>query len=335
MALETWEVAEHLYENVRVREVTPATVTIFHSGGIRQFDLSALPRELQERFGYDPEQAEAWKSAEAEARSAALARQTERTEQLRAERLQAEASRSGEVLVVAPEEVRFFRELDLRPFYLEKGLVTKNQGRRPSCSVFALVSALEYEQARRAGEAERLSEEFLIWATLQVQPGIPLDTGFNFPEVITALQTFGVPPHAVMPNTLGRRVEDIRPSKEAVEAARPLSSVVPVWFRRNDPYLVERIVSVLNQKKPVIIGVRWPHWRTLANNHLLKNQKPLEQAAHAVTLIGYRNIGGTPEGTTFIFRNSYGNDWGEAGCGFIHARYLRENLIGAFYLKLP
>jgi C1A family cysteine protease len=138
-----------------------------------------------------------------------------------------------------------------------------------------------------------------------------------------------------MPNTYGRAVEEIRPTQAAVEAAQERKTVIPVWFRRDDPHIIERIVGVLNQKKPVIIGVRWPHWRTLRNNYLLKDQKPLENAAHAVTLVGYRNNGGVAEGTTFIFRNSYGYDWGNAGCGFIHASYLRDNLVGAFFLRVP
>jgi hypothetical protein len=339
-AAETWVVQGRSYENVRVREATPDAVTIFHKGGIKKFALADLPVELQERFAYDAEAAEEFSAAEAREREAAEAARLKREQELAKEREAARAQDrrtqtdpAGAPAVIEPEDVRFYPELDLRPFYIEKGLYTKNQGRRPSCSVFALVSALEYEQARRTGTAARLSEEFLIWATLRMQPGIPLDTGFNFPEVITALQTYGVPPHEFMPNTYGKSAADIRPSKAAIMMAQQRKQVLPVWFRRDDPDLVARIVGVLNQKKPVIIGVRWPHWRTLDGNYLLKNQKPLENASHAVTLVGYRNTGGTPEGTTFIFRNSYGYQWGLAGCGFIHEKYLREHLVGAFFLQ--
>ena len=80
---------------------------------------------------------------------------------------------------------------------------------------------------------------------------------------------------------------------------------------------------------------RWPHWKTLQSSYLLKGQKPLENAAHAVTLVGYRNTGGAAGGTTFIFRNSYGYQWGLAGCGFVHADYLRDNIVGAFFLRVP
>ena len=138
-----------------------------------------------------------------------------------------------------------------------------------------------------------------------------------------------------MPNTFGKRASEIEPSPAALEAARDRMAVVPVWFRRDDPYLVGRIVSVLNQGKPVIIAIRWPHPRTVHKNYLLKNQKPLEGAAHAVTLVGYRNTGGAQGETKFIFRNSYGYDWGVAGCGFVSDQYLKEHLLGACFLRVP
>jgi hypothetical protein len=337
---ETWRVEDQVYEQVRVHEVTPADVTIFHAGGIKKFSLGELPKALQERFWYDPEEAAGWEAYEArqraEAREAMEAEAAERkAAALARKQPERQRPRSAVFRMAPPENVAFYPEVDLRPFYIEKGLYSKNQGRRPSCSVFAVVSALEYEQARRTGQAEPLSEDFLIWATLQLQPGIPLDTGFNFPEVITALQTYGVPSHAVMPNTYGKSASEIQPPPAAMEAARDRTSVIPVWFRHDDPYLVERLVAVLNQGKPVIIAVRWPHWRTLHGNYLLKNQKPLEGAAHAVTLVGYRNTGGASGETKFIFRNSYGYDWGLAGCGFISDSYLREHLLGACFLRMP
>lgn len=98
--------------------------------------------------------------------------------------------------------------------------------------------------------------------------------------------------------------------------------------------MIERIVGRLNAGSPVIVGTRWPHWKTLQDNNTLRNQMPLENASHAVTLVGYRNEGGTPEGTTFIFRNSYGYDWGLAGCGFMAASYLQEHVVAALYLRV-
>ncbi len=330
-AFETWQVGETTYDKVRVREVTPATVTIFHSGGIQQLELAGLPPELQERFGYNAEVADRWEAQTHAARQ-------EQVAELRDKLAAGPPEKPSEALLrgIDPAVVVIRDEVDLRPAYREMGLFSKDQGRRPSCSVFAVVSALEYESGLRNGTPERLSEEFLIWAMRKMHPGIPVDDGYHFREVIAALQAYGVPPFEVMPNTIGKRIEDIQPTSEAVASAEPHRSVAPVWFRSDDPQLLERIVGALNHGKPVIIGIRWPNWRTFWDTNLLHKQTPMEDAGHAVTLVGYRKSGnGSLEDMRFIFRNSFGPEWGLGGYAFVTGLYLRENLLSAFYLNVP
>lgn len=328
IAAETWEVAGETYANVRVQKVTPGSVTIFHRGGVTQLELDLLPPELQQRFDFDPNKARAWR-AMAEQQLAVSRKQPA---QVPHEHPSSDPLRPTS----APtNQVEYRATVDLRPAYREHGLILKNQGRRPSCSVFAVVGALEYEIARRTGAVEPLSEEFLIWAVRELQPGIPIDDGFNFREVISSLQAYGVPTQAEMPNTFGKKIEEIQPPPEVIQSATQRRDVVPVWFRPDDPQLIDRIVGALNLGTPVILGVRWPHWRTLRHNSLLLDQQPLEGAGHAVTLIGYEAAESGPDGTRFLFRNSYGIDWGTGGCGYMAASYLRENIIGACYLTIP
>lgn len=340
---ETWDVSGHTYTAVRVREVTAATITIFHSGGITQLDLATLPSELQQRFSYDPEKAAAWK------RDAQTAIAVTREEERRvAEARVKNAPPPAPAIPARPSDAEIARapaghyvavqieaEVDLRTDFRKFGLYMKDQGRRPSCSVFATVSAVEYEIARRMGKAEPLSEEFLVWAVHELQPGIPLDNGYHFDEVVSALQTYGVPPQSVMRNSFGKSVTDIHPTTDVLLDASARRNIVPVWFRREDPQLIERIVMSLNEHTPVVIGIHWPQWRSLVGNNLLRDQKPQEGAGHAVTLIGYRCPSGRPEDLVFIFRNSYGINWGVGGCAFVAASYLRENLISAFYVTIP
>lgn len=335
---ESWQVGESTYSGVRVQKVTPATVTIFHTGGIQQLELESLSVELQERFDYDLEEAARWKE---EARKDRQAEADDRASEIRqklAIRTREPALKAGQG--IDPATVVMRREVDLRPSYRELGLFSKDQGVRPSCSVFAVVSALEYENAIQDGTATRFSEEFLIWAMRKMHPGIPLDDGFHFPEVISALQTYGVPPYSIMPNTVVKdvtfriNIDSIEPSEEAILAAETHRSVTPVWLRHDDPKMLERIVGALNHDKPVIIGLRWPNQRAFLHTNLLNKQTPMEDAGHAVTLVGYRNEFGSVDDIRFIFRNSYGQDWGLGGFGFVTGRYLRENLLTALYLNM-
>src|SRR5665647_1293854 len=54
--------------------------------------------------------------------------------------------------------------VDLRPILDEFGVAARQQGRRPTCSVFTIVGALEFAVAKRQGHTPRLSVEFLNWA---------------------------------------------------------------------------------------------------------------------------------------------------------------------------
>lgn len=340
MAMETWKLDDRTYHNVRVSTVTDATVTIFHKGGISQLKLEELPPELQQRFGYDPGKAAQWQETARQGREETLKLQRDALKTLKkiAEANRALASsETGNTSEPGFEETHFeiLPKVDLRPLYHQHGLVFKDQGRRPSCSIFALVSALEYEYARTYGRADSLSEEFLIWAVRELQPGIPIDDGYHFAEVVSALQTYGIARQSVMPNTFGVKLSEIEPDVDAMADALPRRNAIPVWLRANDPYLVARVIDALNKQTPVVIGIRWPHWRTLLNNHLLRDQQPIKGNAHAVTIVGYESPDQTLENTKFIFRNSYGVNWGLGGCGFITANYLHHHTLSAFHLTLP
>src|SRR5215467_6925020 len=49
--------------------------------------------------------------------------------------------------------------IDLRPTFESFGLVPRQQGARPTCSVFTMASAIEFAVAKRQGHTPRLSVE--------------------------------------------------------------------------------------------------------------------------------------------------------------------------------
>jgi hypothetical protein len=74
------------YSNVVWRSATPATVSIFHKSGAASLPLEKLPKDLQERFGYDPQKA-------ADYRTAQMAAQVERQESLRRQQEEQDAAK--------------------------------------------------------------------------------------------------------------------------------------------------------------------------------------------------------------------------------------------------
>lgn len=332
-ASETWTVGGKTFERVRVVEVNAATVMIAHAGGLTQLDLATLSPELQQRFHYDPANAEAWKRDAAAGMAATeQIKQRQTVEQAR----RAELEQMKQRIVQREEEsqsdhVEVRNLVDLRPVFAEHSLYLKNQGRRPSCTIFAVVSALEYDYARGFGDTEPLSEEFLIWAFQKAFPGKSIDNGYNFDEVLMALRQYGVARRSMLPDSFASYLRDADPPEAAIEDARNRRAFSMVRFAPRDENLVSKMVDVLNKEHLVILGIGWPAPSTIEHQNLLRDQAPQAGPAHAVTLVGYQSDG-TLDGVVFIYRNSYGPQWGEGGYGFMAASYLKKNVMNAFCL---
>jgi hypothetical protein len=343
--LERLTVGNQTFHQVEITAVNARTVVFRHAKGLASVLLRHLDEESQVRFGYD--EAVAQEAEEHEVRALAEA-QVRQQALLRAQaRSRAHDLPSGfdELLrkMVNPPEV--LPQVDLRPKLHEWSLGVKNQGRRPSCAVFAVVSALEYQNAVVFGEPEKLSEEYLIWAARQVTRRQPRpeaaakletdDEGFRLAEVVAALRAYGIPLQSAMPNTFGSRMSQISsPPSDIVEEARARQRVFihPLLARDTDT-LMAKLIHALNAEVPVPVGLRWPHPRTLRSG-VIHQQSPIPGYAHAVTLVGYTSRSGRLDDVVFLFKNSYGPSWGQGGYGWVTAAYLRANLLDAVMLEV-
>jgi Papain family cysteine protease len=339
-----------------VKTVTPRSITFLHTGGMASLPLRELSPELQAKFGYDPA---AEKAAEAE-----LANARRLDEQRRLKLQQDRAKGHADALVSKFEKLlqefgqtpTLQSEVDLRPKFAELSLGIKDQGRRPSCAIFAVVSALEFQNAELAGKAEKFSEEYLIWATRKTTRRIPAaavvssdaslhqdsedkslekDEGFALSEVVAALRGYGIPRQSILPNTFGTAIDSIPdPTEETVREARSRRKVYVHAIPGHDSATrIGNLVHALNLGVPVAIGMRWPHYRTLRAG-FLSEQKPILDYAHAVTLVGYKSESGHLEDAVFIFKNSYGVSWGEGGYGRVTYKYLSKYMLDAVVLEV-
>ena len=107
------------YENVRWGRITPSTATIFHKTGVATVPLEKLPRDLQEKLGYDPIKAKQYRRAEAEARAAWL--------QAKQQQLQLLQQRQAE------EDQRKKLEATAVDFHCTIMALDEKGGRRPHC----------------------------------------------------------------------------------------------------------------------------------------------------------------------------------------------------------
>lgn len=341
---ETLTAGSNTYHGVEVRSVNDRTLMISHDKGLAAVRLRDLSPELQQSFGYRAD-AEALAETKLQESQATQQKRTAGDAVKRSVKSVPGAMGFEQLLQNFGSPLQLQPLVDLRPKFFELSLNVKNQGARPSCAVFAIVSALEYQNALLTGKAERFSEEYLVWATCRTlnraprarpeataaasqsaDDSDPIDEGFALSEVVTALRAYGVPLQESLPYSFARTATLKDPPREVMELARNRRqvSVLPLPGRDRSTVLAN-LVHALNAGVPVAVGMAWPAGRGFRGN-TLNAQKAGETTGHAVTIVGYENKTGEIADTVFIFKNSWGVRWGAGGYGFASYRYLFNNL---------
>lgn len=201
--------------------------------------------------------------------------------------------------------------VDLRPWFRQWGLSVRSQGGRGTCSVFAVVGALEYAVAKKQGRGLALSVEFLNWAAHQAV-GRTADGGF-FSELWKGFQTYGLCPEEDWPYQ-PQFDPTLQPSQTALEHAQELQSLGLRWHWIKEwdvqtgltEAQLEKIRCTLRQGWPVCAGLRWPKQERWEEG-LLQMCPPEEVFdGHSVLLVGYRDEPGQPGGGLFLIHNSGG-----------------------------
>lgn len=213
---------------------------------------------------------------------------------------------------------------DLRPLLDQWGLEPRRQGERPTCSVFAVVGALEYAVARRQGQGTRLSVEFLNWAAHRAV-NRSADGGF-FTELWEGYSVYGICPEASLPYRSAYDVE-LEPADEMLARARATQGLGLGlrWIKEWDPTTgldeaqLDQIRHTLAGGWPVRGGLRWPRQPRWEQDLLRMCPAGEVYDGHSVLLVGYRDDPGLPGGGTFLIRNS----GGEGRDGWLSYEYVR------------
>lgn len=338
------------YNDVTIRSIGPRSVMITHARGMASVPLRDLTPELQARFNYHPAAEQAATVTPTPTPAAPPKTIPAPAPKKNVAAKKPPRSALDNLLVRFGQPVTPSTENNLRPRFAEFGLGVRDQGARPSCAIYSIVTALEFQTALATGKPQNFSEDYLIWATRKTTQRIPpdapfatqptepgeqiADEGFLLSEVVVALRAYGIASQDQMPNTRGRFNAIATPTEEVVVAARRQQAVAIHQIPgREARTRLANVVHALDAGLPVPIGLAWPHWRTIRSG-FLGAQKPLPGAYHAVTLVGYRSPKGTLEETQFIFKNSWGGTWGQGGYGTVTYAYLQQHLTDAILLEV-
>ncbi len=199
--------------------------------------------------------------------------------------------------------------VDLNPQFAAREIPVRSQGGRGTCSVFAVIGALEFAVAQRRNRGAHLSPEFLNWAARRAT-GRTVDGGF-FWELWRGFAEYGVCEEPLMP--YGAVFDHhLEPGTAALEGAARLNALGCQlrWIKEWDvesgltDEQFERVKRTLAAGAPVCAGLRWPH-KPEWTDGVLHMREPHEVFdGHSVLLSGYRDEPPQPGGGVFLIRDS-------------------------------
>ncbi len=185
-----------------------------------------------------------------------------------------------------------------------------------------------------------LSEEDLNWAKNRANK-TDFDGGF-FTDIIRGYQQFGMVPISDMPYLPAFHPKHPDTPKQPViaegkEFARYPFTFIKQWDNQKGMSAeeLERTKSELRAGHPVATGIWWlANFETVTIDHvpLLKEyprsassgSNPPMFDGHSIDLVGFHEGKEFPGGGYFIFRNSFGPNFGHNGYGFVSFKYIRD-----------
>ena len=231
----------------------------------------------------------------------------------------------------------------LRPLFEKHGITLKNQANRPTCSIFTIVGLIEFERANVLGEKIPLSVDYLNWAANKVE-GVDADGSF-FHFAIDGMARYGICADDYMPYAV-RYSTKFEPSEAAKAEAKTRTIGKQVWIKAWDPAngitkeQLKEVQKQLDNEHPVAIGFQWPKEKVEKDKKYLDKGELaiLEREdvfdGHSILIVGYQTDANTPGGGYLIFKNSYGESFGDGGYGRIPYEYAFRYANDAMALHL-
>jgi len=207
-----------------------------------------------------------------------------------------------------------------------------------SCTAHAVVGMLEYMMRRGLGEHTDLSRLFLYKVTRRLL-GWTGDTGAHIRTTIKAAAGFGVPPEQHCPYDINRYEDE--PDAFLYSYANNFKAIK---YARLDPYNAtgKRTLEAVKRALAAgfVVSFGFPVYSSMTESSFVPYPTPKDklQGGHAVLAVGYNDSvviedsdGKTTTEGCLLFRNSWGEKWGENGYGYLPYQYVEDELAIDFW----
>lgn len=207
--------------------------------------------------------------------------------------------------------------VDLRP----KLPAVYDQGQLGSCTANAIAAAFDFERELQGLHFVNPSRLFIYFNERAIEHTVMSDSGAQIRDGIKSVNRSGVASESEWPYDIGRFTR--KPSPQVYADA--LKDRAVDYARV--PQTLEAMQTVLAGGRPIVIGFTVYESfesQTVADTGIVLMPAPHEKTlgGHAVLIVGYKKIGKAPH---FIVRNSWGDQWGQAGYFLIPVAYFTND----------
>jgi len=228
------------------------------------------------------------------------------------------------------------KQVDLRPYCPP----IYDQGELGSCTANAAAAAVEYYQRRwykqnKGIEYSKTPSRLFIYKHARYMMGIRSgDTGATIKHTMQSLHRFGAPEEDQKYST-NYNVKNYDKEYKPVIYALASKYCVDKWYNydginRDQNEILNDVKKHLATGQPVLFGFiiyKNAISSAAADGHI----KPPDAndtilGGHAVLAVGYND-----NDNALIIRNSWGEDWGDHGYGYLDYEYISRNLAGDFW----
>jgi C1A family cysteine protease len=202
--------------------------------------------------------------------------------------------------------------IDLR----EKCPPVYNQGELGSCTANAIACAIQFDEMKQNLENNIPSRLFIYYNERDIEGNIDRDTGASLRDGVKCINNIGYCNETQWPYDITKFTE--KPSQECYDYARKHKSLSYKRVQQDETH----IKSVLNMGFLIVFGISvYESFESenVAKTGIVHLPEKSERmlGGHAIVLVGYDE-----EKRLFTFRNSWGENWGDKGYGYLPFEYV-------------
>ncbi|MFH1824177.1 MAG: C1 family peptidase [Candidatus Firestonebacteria bacterium] len=206
--------------------------------------------------------------------------------------------------------------------YTNKMSPVGNQGDEGTCVAFASVDGVkEYQEKKERNKYIDLSVRYVYWCCKRID-GMPNEEGTHPRVAMKVLQKYGVPPEKYWPY---KPHQTDKPKKNIDKIAKPFK--ILAYARLNSVLEMKRSLVI---NGPFLVGVVvFDNWMTekVANTGFISfpRKKNKQIGGHAICIVGYNE-----NKSLFKFKNSWSEEWGDKGYGYLSYKYIEKFCMDAW-----